>query len=165
MGAYNRWYIDVNTDDEDILNSIKDFGEKISSEVFFNGPSGWASFCFRTWSPSTKWYPDSLVSALSVEFSALIFSVNVDGDEGHGEVFFYQGKDIEENKVFPRPRFPSVTVLKKAIKDAAAKDLEAAVASEKAYLAKLVEDKQKTIKTLEAELKVVKNDLKALTKK
>lgn len=152
MGSYNSWCIDAQADSEQVLNII-DCGRSFDR----SGGIYWDEFCWRKWCEQTKWHPVELVRKISQKFSNIIFSVGYSGDYGSGKIYILNGRDIESDEVFPRPLFPSMTLLKKAIKQKDARDAQLRLQQEKERAAKQAEATQKRIRDLENELKTLKS--------
>jgi|GEM_PF-6803332 hypothetical protein len=154
MGTYNKWYVAVNAFDAEVISRIKSVGRQLDVlDAGADADDHWDDFCFEKWSISSKYDPTPLIQKISKEFPSLIFSISYKGGYGTGKNFIYQGEEIEEKEVFPRPEFPFVSVLKKAIK----------AKNEKTLIAKEASAKQKRIKELEAELTALKNQKNPLS--
>lgn len=108
-----------------------------------------ATWCWRRWSPESKWYGSDAMIKISKKFSDRIFRFRVRGDYNYCE-YYLNGIALEENEVFDTPRFPSATLFGKKLKEkrirqkaqAAARAEEQATKAKKAAeaeLAKLIE--------------------------
>lgn len=155
MGTYYRWYVDVNTEDPDLISSILSTGRNLDKGS--GVPPTWDKFCFRITSDPTKWSPKDLVKSLSEHYPTLIFSVQFCSDNYATRKFFVcNGRILFDEDVFPQPSFPNISVWNRALKrydkkmeDLKKKRLKNSLEKEKAA-------REKRIRELESELAELK---------
>jgi hypothetical protein len=151
MGAYNKFFVNVNVTDDSMIALIIENGRTIEGVGTSSPP--WDTFCFRKWSDKTKWDPTPLIVELSKFFSTVIFSITYSGDWGSGKVFVHNGSEINERDIYPpRPSYPPIPTLKKAIKAAKQLEIKRQIAREKELAEKQLAAKQKRVRELEDEL-------------
>jgi len=152
MGSLNQWYIDVNEHSANLVSQIIAYGREIDPD---NSESWhWDEFAFRKWTRNpTHWIPEDFIKKISIKFPTVIFSMQFEGDLGNGKWFIWNGKELEENFVFARPKFPaSVMLLEKKYKEYLKIEAAKTVREEKEALEKIAAMKQKKIFLLEKEL-------------
>jgi hypothetical protein len=158
MGSHNRWRIDVNTNDENTIQEIKDFGVSKDNDK----TTTWYGFAFRKWCEHTKWDPVDLLISISKNFPKLIFSAAYSGDYGTGKVFIFNGKTIEASEIWINPPFPNLVLLRKSLVSKEKRDAAKKLAENQAREAKEIAAKEARIKALESELEALKQEKKPL---
>lgn len=155
----NKWFIAVNTQDDNVLSRIIEYGREKDSDYSSSDEITWDDCAFRHWSDNVSWNPTNLVSLISTKFPDLIFSMEYAGDDGTGKMFIHNGSIIYENEIWKNPPFPSITLLKKALLLKLKKSESKRLEEEKKKAAKELADKKAQIKQLEDKIKQIKASL------
>ena len=152
MGSYTSCIMDTADNDieQDIIsyaNSLRDFKDEAS----------FANWCWRKWSPESKWWGVDAMQKISLNFPKRIFRLRVRGDYNFCS-YYLNGIQLEESEVFDTPRFPSVSLFKKKAKQKIIRDKARAEAAGKDKA-----DKAKQLAAAELEkLKLRQKDLEQI---
>lgn len=115
MGTYKSIKIDVNAFDQETLNEVfsvmRDLDNDKDGDII--------NFCFRKFSPETKWWADDYVISVSKKLPKLFFRLTCRGGEpsANYDTIIKNGVKLNYDFVMP-PKFPSNSLWNSALKRA-----------------------------------------------